>query len=913
MSPSRNDLFVSAAKQGRESPCGEGTPRGSPSRIDLFVSAAKQGRESPHGEGTPCGRAKLLLALFILGLVGGTAAAQRAQFSVDGRPNVDIPFELTLVIEGFDKDPAPAQPKLVIPNATVTPVGVEPNVQSITQIINGQRSDIVRVTWLMQWSVVPTKSGSLEVPATTVTQGSKKTTAPAGNVEVGIVPVADDMKLSLELPQRPVFVGETVPVTLTWLFQRSPQDHTFTVPLLASDAFTASAPPAPAQQRRAISLTGGSKELKLPFELDDTTVGGTRFHRLRATFLVAPRTAGKVEIAPATVVAALAVGRADFFGNAQTRLFRVSDIARTLDVKPLPETGRPADFAGAVGDQFSIEVRTSRSVVSLGEPVELDIKIKSNQALDTLSLGRLDGEGRLPKDTFTVPADPPTGELTDEGKTKTFKVTAQVTGPTTEIPSLAFSYFDPAKGAYQTIHSEPVALSVKGGSFVGASDVVAAKPTKRTDVAGHTDDSVLVNADLALSSAGATNDRPLGGTLLWLLVGLLYAVPLAVLGVRSWQLRTRGQREEAAEVRGARKKVETLLDRAGAEPAREIAGPLGAAFRELAKTLGRSTDDGGLLAKLETESFAPGASEKPLSADLRSDAAGLLRRWMNEARRSPRKVATSAALVLALAGLAAPRTAAADAAAGSAAAPTQPVRTTASPGALDDGRAAYQEAMALDGNASARKAAFARAAVALGEAARAHPDRPELLTDWGNAALAGGDIATATLAYRRALAIDASTARARHNLAWLRNRQGEAFRPSTGGAADTLFFFHAWPRTRKLLVGAAAFAAAILLFVPWGGRRRRGLVGLSVIPLAVWLAMSASALVEDDHANDAIVMDDVVLRAADSMGAPPALATPLPRGVEITLLERRDAWIRVRIANGTSGWVPSGAIEKITP
>jgi hypothetical protein len=77
--------------------------------------------------------------------------------------------------------------------------------------------------------------------------------------------------------------------------------------------------------------------------------------------------------------------------------------------------------------------------------------------------------------------------------------------------------------------------------------------------------------------------------------------------------------------------------------------------------------------------------------------------------------------------------------------------------------------------------------------------------------------------------------------------------------------------------------------------------------------MSASAVLEDDHANDAIVMDDVVLRAADSMGAPPALSTPLPRGVEVTLLERRDAWTRVRIANGTQGWVPSGAVEKIAP
>ena len=58
-------------------------------------------------------------------------------------------------------------------------------------------------------------------------------------------------------------------------------------------------------------------------------------------------------------------------------------------------------------------------------------------------------------------------------------------------------------------------------------------------------------------------------------------------------------------------------------------------------------------------------------------------------------------------------------------------------------------------------------------------------------------------------------------------------------------------------------------------------------------------------------MDDVVMRAADSAGAPAALGQPLPRGAEVTLLERRDAWTRIRIANGTSGWVPGGAVERI--
>ncbi len=212
---------------------------------------------------------------------------------------------------------------------------------------------------------------------------------------------------------------------------------------------------------------------------------------------------------------------------------------------------------------------------------------------------------------------------------------------------------------------------------------------------------------------------------------------------------------------------------------------------------------------------------------------------------------------------------------------------------------------------TARKAAFARAAIALGEAARALPDRPELLTDWGNAALGAGDVATAALAFRRALALDGGNVRARSNLTWLRSRQSDAFRPAASGATDTLLFFHTWPRARKLIVGAAAFAIAILLIVPWAGRRRRGLTGLAVIPFVVWLAMIASVVLEADHGDDGVVMDDVVMRAADSAGAPAALNQPLPRGIEVTVLERRDAWTRIRIANGTSGWVPGGSVERV--
>jgi hypothetical protein len=301
--------------------------------------------------------------------------------------------------------------------------------------------------------------------------------------------------------------------------------------------------------------------------------------------------------------------------------------------------------------------------------------------------------------------------------------------------------------------------------------------------------------------------------------------------------------------------------------------------------LERPLDDDGLLAKIETESFAPAASESPLSRDIRSRAEVLAKRWLGDS--NPRSAKAAATVIALLAVAAAPGIARAE--------PTT------------DGRAAYQDAMATT-SPTQRKAAFARAEAALGDAARRDPDQPELLADWGNAALGAGDVATATLAYRRALALDATSSRARRNLGWLRDRQPELFRPVT---SDTLFFFHQWPRATRLLVGAAAFAIAILVVVPWSGRRRRGMLGLAAIPLAVWAAMMISLVVEDRHSDDAIVMDGVLLRAADSPGAPATISQSLPPGTEVTILEHRDSWSRVRVASGTAGWVPDGAIEHV--
>ena len=75
-----------------------------------------------------------------------------------------------------------------------------------------------------------------------------------------------------------------------------------------------------------------------------------------------------------------------------------------LDFKvlPVPSSGRPESFAGAVGSGFSLEATADRSVVRVGDPIELKIKLTGDATMETLSLPRLDSQMGLSVEDFQV-------------------------------------------------------------------------------------------------------------------------------------------------------------------------------------------------------------------------------------------------------------------------------------------------------------------------------------------------------------------------------------------------------------------------------------------------------------------------------------------------------------------------------
>src|SRR5450432_2007395 len=95
-------------------------------------------------------------ALAITMLLGLTASARaddpQAGFKLEGgEPHAGLPFNLSLIVVGFDEAPTPELPKLDIAGAKVTPLGPQPRVSQSIMVTNGRQSITKNVQWQLRY------------------------------------------------------------------------------------------------------------------------------------------------------------------------------------------------------------------------------------------------------------------------------------------------------------------------------------------------------------------------------------------------------------------------------------------------------------------------------------------------------------------------------------------------------------------------------------------------------------------------------------------------------------------------------------------------------------------------------------------------------------------------------------------
>ena len=856
-----------------------------------------------HAGETPAlpGRtAVFALVVWALAVFGRPAGGAELSLTVEAEAlHAAMPFVLTLTAKDFDEAPTPAPPALAIDGCETTYSGVSPNVSSSIQIINGRRSEWREVAFVFRWRVLCAAAGRYLVPALRVEQGGTAASTPAANFEVTDVPASTDMIVRLRLPDRALWAGETFDAAVEWLLARDVSDHRFSVPLFQLPDAQAQPPTTTGQAGRAVRFAAGAGEIELPLHRDEVRERGRPYTRFTFPVRVTLNKPGTRDVAPIQVVAQLQTGTVrDGFGfrRARHELFRAVGQRRQIVVRPLPQANRPASFAGAIGSGFAIELQASRTVVAVGDPIELTIRIRGDGPLTGLSLPPLAGPQALPTAHFTVPDDSPPGVVDEDGRSKRFAVTARVrSAEVREIPAIAFAYFDPAAGEYRIARSQPIALSVGAAQLVGVDDVVAsprpAAPTRGNGERQSTSaPATLVGADMSQSAPAATFARPWGSGPVGAWLGALYGLP-AIIALASFYLaRTGGRRAKSQTTRRALAELERAL--ASNAPAREAAPAIITALRRCGNLAGADSSAWAApLARLETQAFDPAAAQSQVPADLVDELRALARGWSKAPARSPASAAVALAAAVVMS---------AGAQAGS-----DHVGT-------EDARAQYQAALA-ETDGLRRVGLFAKAERGLRQAAAAHPQAAELQVDWGNAALGARDMGRAALAFRRALHVAPGNERAAANLSWLRARMPVWLpRPASAGALDSLLFWRGRFTSAQLhLIGGGAFAVAALLLAAWFRWRRAGLRAAALVAAVIWLAGTGSALAGGTETGAVVLEDGALLRSADSVGAAPAFANPLPAGTEVQILEARPGWLRVALADATKGWLQASALARV--
>lgn len=180
-----------------------------------------------------------------------------------------------------------------------------------------------------------------------------------------------------------------------------------------------------------------------------------------------PQKTGKSTFEPLTLNMTIGVpsNRRDIFGD---RIYQqvqrtITAGKRTINVKPLPEQGKPAGFTGAVGTEFNFDVILNKDALKASESFQAKVKVSGSGNLKLFTLPELSTPNTLevyePEHNEKVRTSMRgmLGSIED-----VYTVVPQFQGKY-PIPPLNFSYFNPKTKEYKTLRSQELVVNVFEG------------------------------------------------------------------------------------------------------------------------------------------------------------------------------------------------------------------------------------------------------------------------------------------------------------------------------------------------------------------------------------------------------------------------------------------------------------------
>lgn len=409
---------------------------------------------------------------------------------------VDVGESTTLQVTVTGADDA-EDPKLPsVPHLQIQAVGRQTSYNASLGFGSGNS---ITQQLIFSYSLTADQAGNYTIPAITVTADGKSYSSNPVSLVVGGSTSQNTGQSSgknyfaqIVVPKTSAYVGESLPVEIKYYVDGN-------IPLQAGQE----GPP---------SLdTNGLTAPKLRLsDQGQTDYQGRPFRVIVFKTIATPVKAGTLQVGPSSFIFIMQLPdsnnrrRRSPFGNSPFQQFfgdddvynliprqvTVTADATPLQVKPLPVTGRPADFSGAVGN-FKIVGQSSASEVKAGEPLTVTVSISGRGNFDRIASPQLEqapGWRSYPA-TSTMKADDDIGL----SGTKTFQISLVPSGGQTEVPPLHFSYFDPEQEKYISLSTDKIPVKVDGSiaTPTPAPIVAAATATPAANNAAAADRDIL--------------------------------------------------------------------------------------------------------------------------------------------------------------------------------------------------------------------------------------------------------------------------------------------------------------------------------------------------------------------------------------------------------------------------------------
>ena len=156
-----------------------------------------------------------------------------------------------------------------------------------------------------------------------------------------------------------------------------------------------------------------------------------------------PKKTGQIVLAPAELLLPLPQGHKTL----KTKPLK-------LTVQPIPETGRPPHFNGAIGE-YQISAEIERGWVEVGQALTLTVRISGHGNIQTA----------IPPKLPPIAGVMVSGPNLMEDTTATSRIYAYVLTPARtgalRIPAIKYAYFDPNRAVYATTETTPIPISVR--------------------------------------------------------------------------------------------------------------------------------------------------------------------------------------------------------------------------------------------------------------------------------------------------------------------------------------------------------------------------------------------------------------------------------------------------------------------